>query len=491
MKLLVALLAAGLCLAPRNPTAAQQDGARWRVQVEHDDGELYLTLRADQDPLLDVLREIAAQAELSIDGVESSWRRTLVSADLRRRPLRQALNYLLGSVGIAGDVRQGALLLREGLESVDDAESLRESAMATYVRTLRDFPEHPLADDAVRSQARIQESRGRGPAARALYESLIERYPESELVPEAMFKSGSLLMREGAWQEASQRLSDLLRLEHKHEYEPSARLELAYCVAELGSFERALYMIDALDGIAPPANIDDERRRLHVRIKALAGLGQGQQALALLDDVDRRLGFATTRRESLALRAAASDSAGLADEAARAWLSYGRMSEGPERAKAYARAARIALNGGDELSALFITQLAKREEIELGDVGREARQRLTLEEFEGGVGSTQQRLVRAERLLEARLMREAMNALAAIEPLIGALEERDRLRFARAYSRALDAEVGVDAALTYLRTALPSLPSPEARRELYLLAAELFEAAGRLADAVEAYRGRI
>lgn len=491
MKLVASLIAAALCLAPRSQPAAQGETPRWRVQVEREEGELYLTLRADQDSLLEVLREIAVQAELSIDGVESSWRRTLVSADLRRRPLRQALTYLLGSVGLVGEVRQGALVLREGLESIDDVELLRESAMASYLRTLRDFPEHPLADDAVRSQARLEESRGRGPAARALYENLIERYPESELVPEAMFKSGSLLMREGAWQEASQRLSDLLRLEGEQEYEPQARLELAYCVAELGGFERALYMIDALEGIAPPSDVDDERRRAHVRIKALAGLGQGAQALALLDDVDRRLGFATTRHESLALRAAASDSAGLPEEAARAWLSYGRMSEGAERAKAYARAARIALDGGDELSALFITQLAKREELDLGEIGREARQRLALEEFEGGAGSTQQRLVRAERLLDAQLWREALNALSAIEPLIGALEERDRLRFARAYTRTLDAELGVDAALSYLRTALGTFESADARRELYLLAADRLEAAGRLADAVEAYRGRI
>jgi len=368
----LAALALVLCAlgAPQQPAAPLGGGVRWRVEVEDDEGELLCTLHADQDSLLDVLREIARQANLSLDGVEASWRKTLVSADLERRPLRQALTFLLGSVGLYGELRQGAIYLREGVEDSVNADELYESALAGYLRTLRDFPEHSLADDALRSQARIEERRGRVSAARAYYESLIERQPDSELVPEAMFKSGVLSMREGAWQDAAQRLSDLLRLEVEHDYESPARLELAYCVAELGEYERALYMIDALEGIAPPQTQEEERRRAYVRIRAMAGLGQGKQALALLDDVDRRLGFATTKRESLSLRAAASEAAGQLEEAARSWLAYGRMSEGAERNRALTRAARLAIDGGDELTAMFILQLAKREGLELPDLSR-------------------------------------------------------------------------------------------------------------------------
>lgn len=497
MKLALIVTSLLLALAPaqeRGPlpgAAKHEESARWSVEIEREDGELFCTLRADQDPLLEVLLEIARQAEFTLDGVQSSWRRTLVSADLRRRPLRQVLTFLLGSVGLRGELRQGALFLHENIESDDNAEALTESALASYLRVLRDFPEHPLADDAIRSQAQLEAARKRFAAARAHYEALIERYPESELVPEAMFASGTLLMRDGAWQEASQRLSDLLRLDHDHSFEPPARLELAYCVAELGGFERALYMIDALDGLAPPADADDERRRAYVRVRATAGLGQGAQALALLDEVERRLGNSSTKRESLALRAAASESAGLNEEAARSWLSYGRVCDGPERARAYTRAARIAIDGGDELSALFITQLAKREGVELPDLGREARQRLALEDSEFGVGSVVQRLARAERMLDAHLWSEAFKALQAIEPLSAQLPAPERLRFLLAYVKALDAELGLDAALAHLRALLPSIDDAQARRDLYLLAAERLEAAGRISDAIEAYRGRI
>jgi len=495
MKLLLAALLALSGRAPQDtpPASGAPLGAatRWTVKVEREEGEVFVTVRADQDPLLDVLRELAVQAELSIDGADASWRRTLVSADLRRRPLRQVLTYLLGSVGLRGEVRQGALHLREALEPAEGVDALREAAMASYLRVLRDFPEHPLADDAVHSQALIEEQRERHAAARANYESLIERYPNSELVPQSMYKSGTLLMRESAWQDAAQRLSDLLRLEREHDFEPRARLELAFCVAELGNFERALYMVDALEGIAEAVDVDDERRRAHVRIKALAGLGQGREALALLDEVDRRLGFATTKRESLALRASASESAGLRDEAARAWLSFGRLADGVERAKAYSRAARLALDSGDELSALFVAQLAKREGLEFPELTREARQRLALDDADLGSATTQQRLARAERLFSSGLRGEALKALQAIEPLTPALSAEDRLRFQRVYARTLGAELDVDAAIAFLRTALPTVDDPQARKELYLLAADLLEQAGRIADAIEAYRGKI
>lgn len=488
----LAALAFALCalVAPQNSGTPTASGIRWRVSVEDDDGDLLCTVHADQDSLLDVLREIARQSNLSLDGVEASWSKTLVSADLERRPLRQVLNFVLGSVGLRGELRQGAIYLREGEENLAVADELYESALASYLRTLRDFPNHSLADDALRSQARIEERRGHVSAARAHYEALIERQPDSDLVPEAMYKSGVLSMREGAWQDAAQRLSDLLRLEVDHDYEAPGRLELAYCVAELGEYERALYMIDALEGIAPPQTPEEERRRAYVRIRAMAGLGQGKQALALLDDVDRRLGFANSKRESLALRAAAAEAAGQLEESARAWLAYGRIAEGAERVRAVTRAARMAADGGDELTALFIIQLAKREGVELTDLSREVRQRLALDEMELST-TTVQRLARAERQFTATQTADALKTLQSIEPLVPQLSAEDRLRFAKVHARTLAAELGVDAGVSSLRSTLPSFDDASARRELYLLAGDLLEQEGRLDDAIEAYQGRL
>jgi hypothetical protein len=86
---------------------------------------------------------------------------------------------------------------------------------------------------------------------------------------------------------------------------------------------------------------------------------------------------------------------------------------------------------------------------------------------------------------------EALKALQAIEPLTPALSPEDQLRFQRVYAQTLGAELDVDAAISFLRTALPTVQDPQARKELYLLAADLLEQAGRVADAIEAYRGKI
>lgn len=481
------LFAFGL-LAPQ--TNAPLD-RRYQVEVVDDEGETFCTLQADNAPLFDVLREIADRGSLTLDGFDTSWRKTLISADLRRRPLRQVLTFVLGSVGLTGELRQGAIYLHDGLETAEESDQLYDAALAAYLRTLREFPEHALAPEATRSQARIEERRGRIAAARAHYESLIERHPGSDLAPEALYKSGELLMREGAWQEASNRLSDLLRLERKHDYEFKARLELAWCVAELGEFERAMYMVDALDAVEPATSDAEELRRSFVRARAFAGLGQGQRALTILDDVDARLVDGSTRRISLEVRATAYQAAGFGADAARAWIAFSDLAEGEERARALRSAARLAVDAGDELGALFITELAKRHGVDLSTVAREARVRLSLDQLELSSNTLAQRLVRAERLIESGLFAEAFTVLQLLEAQISSLDEPTRARFSVAYGRVLARELGVNSALEHFRDVLPTFETEAQRRALYLLAGELLENEGRLDDAIEAYQGRL
>lgn len=482
-------LALALLFALALPQA--RDAQRFHVDVTDDDGELVCTLQADNAPLHDVLLELSERAQVSLDGFDTSWRKTLISADLRKRPLRQVLTFVLGSVGLSGELRQGALHLREGLEASDEREVLYDAALASYLRVLRDFPEHALAAQAERSQAWIEVERGRLAAARAHYESLIEQHGSSELVPEALYECALLLMRDEAWQEASNRLSDLLRLEKETEYEFKARLELAWCVAELGEFERALYMIDALDAVEPPTTDAEELRRGLVRVRTMAGLGQGKAALELLDDLDARLVDGESRGTSLELRAIACRAAGRIADAARAWVSYSELVDGPRRAHALSNAAQLALEADDEIGAMFIAQLAKDSGVDLTATVREARTRLSLDQLELTATTLAQRVARAERLLAGGLAGEALEVLQPLQAQVAGLDEDSRVRFSLAYGRALEREVGVDAALEHFRDALPHIESPDARVRIYLLAAELLEAQGRLDDAIEAYRGRI
>lgn len=469
----------------------QSRASRHSIEVTRRDGEAFCTIKADNAPIHAVLVELADRAGLSLDGFDTAWNRTLVSADLRDRPLRQALDYLMGSVGIEADVRQGAIFLRAGLEGSADAGALHDAALAEYLGALREFPDHALAPEAERSQAWIEERRGRRAAARAHYEQLFERYPDSELVHEARFRAGELLMLDGAWQDAANRLSELLRSDRPHDYEARARLELAWCVAQLGQFERALYMIDALDAIEAASSRADELRRKQVRVRCLAGLGEGRKALALLDELDSRLVTSADKRDSLELRAIACSADGRRADAARAWLAYAQLVDGPLKERALRESATLALAEGDELGALFVAQAARAAGIELGGIEREARTGLGLDDPRLARTAPIERLERAERLVASGMTKEAVATLRALQPQLAGLDEATRTRLALALGRALCAEYGIEIALAHFRQELENLRDPELRRGIYVLAGELLEDAGRIDEAIEAYQGRI
>ena len=66
-----------------------------------------------------------------------------------------------------------------------------------------------------------------------------------------------------------------------------------------------------------------------------------------------------------------------------------------------------------------------------------------------------------------------------------------RARLGRSYARALAAAARLDAAVVVLRKTASEIEVAATRREIYLLAAGLFEAAGDLERAIEALEGRL
>jgi hypothetical protein len=151
-------------LALQLPSA--DDSPRLAVEIAVADGETLCTVTSHNAPLYDVVREIAERADLELDGFRGDWQRLLVSADLRRRPLRQVLSYLLGSVDLEVEIRQGALYVRPTPQDPQTGELL-ERAVAAYQRTLRDFPDHPQSARVLRELAEIEQHRGSIGAARA------------------------------------------------------------------------------------------------------------------------------------------------------------------------------------------------------------------------------------------------------------------------------------------------------------------------------------
>ena len=476
-------LAALLLLAP------QTRELRHELSVVERDGERTCTIHADNALLHELFGDLAREAGLELDGLDQSTSRTLVSVDLRERPLRQAVRFIAGSVGLEAEVRGGVLVLRPGLEGSSDADALYEASLAASAATLRDFADHALAPEALRNQAVIEERRGNLAAARARYDQLVERYSDSALANDALFAAGNLRVREEAWQDAADRFSELLRSEREHDLEIPARLELAWCVVRLGQHERALYMIDAIDALDSAASRHEELRRKQVRVRALAGLGQGEKALVLLDELDARLAGPADRRESLELRALACTAAGRRGDAARAWLAFAQLCEGTHKEAALVAAATAALEASDEVGALFVAEAARKQGLALDTVVRDARAALELDTPAAPVDSST--LERAERLCDGGSFADSLKTLRTITATLPTLDEGLRARFARCHARALAHEVGIDAALAHLREHMDSIQSPELRRELYLLAGELLEGEGRIDEAIEAYRGRI
>ena len=470
---------------------AAPDDPRLRVEVFEEEGEALCNVSADNALVFDVLEQIAAGARLEIDGVGAEVPKLLVTADLRRRPLRQALTYLAGSVGLRAEIRQGALVVRSDASASASRDETYDAALVGYLRVIRDFPEHGLAVDAQLNRAEIEKRRGRNASARANYDALVGQFPESPLVAQALFHAAELFQRDGEWREAVDRYSRVLRHSQRHGYEVRARLELAWCVAQLGEHERALYMIDALEVLQPPHDQSEELRRAYVRVRALAGLGDGVRALDLLEQVELRMSDASMKRESLELRARASAAAGQADAASRAWLAFGRMVEGADRTKALREAASWALASGQELGALFISALARDDGSDLGDLAHEARARLELDDRGPADATPLDRLAQAEELLASDPTARALLMLHSVEAQSDAFDESTRVRLALAIGRALAREVGADDALAYFREVLVNVQDPEERRRVYLLAGELLERDQRLDEAIEAYRGRI
>jgi hypothetical protein len=474
--------------AQRPASGAELEELRFGTQAEVVDGEVWVTVRTEEAPLGLLLAELGREAQVEFEGLERLPPALRVSADLEHRPLRQVVGWILGSVGLRADRRMDTFTLHV---DADTREDLQAQAQIEYLRTLREFPNHPLADRALYGQALLEEDRGEPGTARAHYDALVEAYPESELVGEALKRCAELFAADRDWSRSAQKWAQLLRLEQETEFEILAYEQLALCTAQLGDAERALYMLDALDESAP-AREDGRQERLYIRARALVGQGQHHRALEALAEADESERSRAQQLDSHELRARALGGLEEHGAASRSWLAYCEVAAGDDLARGLQQAATSALLAGDELAVLFIERLATRRGVEgvVAEQAREARTRLDLLSGRLSGQVDVERLARAERLLAAGLFAEASELLADLSANAHLFEEDERARFVLAYGRALGAG-GSEAALAFLKEQLASLTEVEHRTEVYLLAAELLEAEGRMDEAIEAYQGRL
>jgi tetratricopeptide (TPR) repeat protein len=494
MKRRAAVLWSALCLALCASNApARLQGESFQIRADQVEGEWRCSIYAARAPLGDLLASLARQCGATVAGFEHVPSSALVDVDLRDRPVHQALDYVLGSAGLAVEHRAGTWRVSASTGAALTADALREEALGALRAALVDFPEHQGAAVALMGRGRIELERGHPSVAAADFDELVARFPDSPLVPEALLRAGHAQGLDLRWEDAAQRYAELLRLESAHPFESEARLELARCAAWMGDSSRALILLDGLDDLDPNPDKNSLRARQLVRVRALIEDARCEESLKLLDVVESARLVGAQKLEAFELRARAFEELERPGDAARAWLAFAQACDGNDRTRGLRHAARLALEAGEELSVLFISQMAQGSpaQSEFDALAEQARERLELFASSPRDASPAERLGRGEELVLAGNFVEARDALAVLGLSRARLSQDELLRFALAYGRALYRTDGCDEAMNVLRDLLPSIADSAARRAIYLLAGELLEDSGRIDEAIEAYQGKL
>ena len=467
------------------------------VEVDIVDGVAFCTLHMRSSNLRDSLALLAHRAQLDIKGLELIDGDLRTDANLSNRRIELVLAYVLGQHGFGASVRASGITIHALLTEEPSTDELRELAGFSYLRVTRNFPDHPSLAAVMLSQARVASQIGRVTTAQRYYEDLINRYPGAAETSSALMELGELLMLQREWGAASQQFSELLRFKIEPAVEEEAKLLFAEAIAREGQNDQALLMLKALDSVRPAATPEARQRRAYLRASFLLGLDRADDALKALDTADSfGLGDLEVRQAALRLRAEALESIGDLAGSARAWIAWQAEVEGEDRIFGLESAARTSLESGrgeDLLAVIFAGRIAS----EAGFGQRlqpwvdEARTQLGLQPSSTTSVPVTDLLDRAER---STLAGHSQEALALFDDLMARRDElspKQVLRFTGMRARALEVGASLQAAMDFLRNEIPSFEDTQARRELYLVAADLYARHSLWEQEAEALQGRL
>jgi len=476
-----------------------------QVKIEANDGSVLCSLDAEQanpqivfSALMREARPLPGVGSLIVVGADRIPTEPLLDFALTERPFGEVLGIVMGSVGLRLERRAGTLVVHPESDPETSNTELLERARRNLSTTLTKHPNTDASPRILFALTRVEEKLGDLDAAQKHLRHLAEQYPHSELVPGALSKAGALLQRAGQWDEAKQVLSELCNLPYAHDLYPHGLLELARCHAELSEGREGIRVLDALDAIWALEKIDSTRaaraERLFVRAACFYEADEAGQALVLLDDCNDLGHRGDLDPQVFPLRARAMEAVGRPADAAVAWLARARsVSDKAVQEQALKEAARLALVADDQLAVDLI--YARGAELGLEDSLRglrfEARARLGLS-TEGMEPDNASGLVLLGRTrLDSGDAQGAFNALVQARSHRGQLDESEVLELNILLGRAAHETLGVDEAVAEMREGLSKLSRRGDRAQIYLLAAEFYEAAGRYEDAIDAYGGRL
>jgi tetratricopeptide (TPR) repeat protein len=480
--LLAVALAAGLARAQ----------GTYDLVLKEVEGDPFVTLRARDARIEEVLADLAQRAHKKLVGMEHTSASTPFSAELDERPLSQVLFTLAGCAGARARVDPTTIELLPDLGGGAGVEELEEQATVAWLRALQAHPTHALAARAELQLGAVQERHGHVRAAIGHYDLVPRNHPDSDLVPEALWRAGTLLARLDDHAGAAARFTALANAPMEHVHAASARRELARNLALSGDARQALLLLDALDNLYPTTERADRQARLFVRAIALRGLGQHGDALRALAQADSLGIDAEWELPATELRAQAFEHFERPADASRAWLRVAQLAGGQRRDRALIDAARLALAAGDPIAVLMIERQAAGTPAAAGidAFAIEARGELGLA-TPAPASRLAVALERARGWLAAHLARQAVSTLEPAWIEREKLDDAELATLARLYAQALDEDGRLDAALDALRAAAREIRGETELGVLHATAGELYERHERFDEAARAYGGEL
>ncbi|MCB0403216.1 MAG: tetratricopeptide repeat protein [Bdellovibrionales bacterium] len=141
------------------------------------------------------------------------------------------------------------------LEQLRDFEGAQES----YKLLLDESPKGPEAGEFMFKMASAAFQQNKFEESRGIYQSLVERYPNSELVPGARYEIGNTYYMQERYEVALQALKQVLREHPQSKYSIEAQFLMARCLEQQLNFAEALEMYEGLEGRYFPKQVLSQR----------------------------------------------------------------------------------------------------------------------------------------------------------------------------------------------------------------------------------------
>jgi len=476
------------------------------VKVTRDsDGERVVSVTSTNASFQSVVKYVARELGLEVVGLENLQREPAVLARLIGRTPKEALAWIAGSVGFTARVVSTKIEVADELPPYPTQRDLFDRADVALWSALADHPQSPQAPRAAWIRAEIASIRSdRAEQSARLYDSLVEDYPDSDLVPAALLEAGKQYGVAGLWAEAIERFDDLAGYRSPHPYGVEARRRLAESHTQLAvaatnpavqreNAYKALLVLDALDDSSAPQGAAERRERLIIRARASSLNDDPLLALRSIDLAATYSVLGDRDPELMDLRATALDRAGQYQDAFLAWLQAAEVAEGAVRGERYARAAASANACGAHLAAMATWKTAANEGLgrQVAAEYQRAEVALGLETDASGLTGDRDRIHLGEAQLESRRFKQSMDLLRPIYGRRFGLESGDRLRVVLAYARALDGDKRLDEAIQVLRTGAQEAERLADRNQIYMAASVLFERNDDIERAIAAMNGSL